>query len=196
MRRVALAATVVVLAGCAQSGPPRGGESGGPGGPPDRSGGHGERMGGPGMPPAAGRNWMLEQAALQLGSARERIAITADQAPAWDRFAASIGALIADLTRTAPNTSSMPAPQLIGLRVDAARNRYAALESVSDTMNALYAVLSSEQRALADRALVAVVPSLYDGPAPAPATTDATMPRREGGAPARGPGRGRPPGPQ
>jgi hypothetical protein len=197
-RHLAAAVVVVALAGCAQCRPSDGGEAA-PGGAGGRTGGPGDvPRGAPGGPamlgsPTTSRHWLAEQSAAQLAAAHQRLAITPEQSPAWDRYAASVGALIADLDRGAPpGASKLPVMQRVGLRVDMARNRYAALENMAEAMNALYAKLNEEQRALADRTLAGTVPPLYDGMSFTPATGDGGAPRMEGETPSRGRSRSAP----
>lgn len=108
---------------------------------------------------------MIEESAAQLARVRTRLALTAAQAPAWDRYADRVNGLLGDLLRTPPaETATQPtAVQQIERRLDVARDRYTALESVADAARALYAVLDIEQRQTADRALPGTLPALYAG---------------------------------
>lgn len=170
-----LLAAALTLAGCAaQCGPPGGGPpgSGGPGGrsePPRQTrGGPPAEMGGT-MPrgansAAAARQMMIEQNNERLAKARSQLAISAQQSTAWDSYASSVGALMADVLRAQQvEPQDAGGLQRLDLRVDAARNRYAAIENVADAMRALYASLSDDQRRTADRVLPATVPTLYGG---------------------------------
>jgi LTXXQ motif family protein len=181
------ALAVVALAGCAQCGPPaeraERSERGGPaGGAPGQSIGLGS------MPSAAAaRQWLMDRSAAQLANAQRQLAIGSAQAPAWDRYSASIGQLVTDLSRFESDPVSATAMQRIDRRVDIARDRYTALENVSDSLHALYAVLSAEQRVTADRVLAGTVPSLYEGNPFAPPANE--VDRRIGDAPVRRSGR-------
>jgi hypothetical protein len=142
---------------------------------------------------AEARRWLLERNANQLAEAQRRLAITPEQSPAWERFSDSVGQLITDMSRFEADPISATAMQRVDRRVDVARNRYAALESVADSMQRLYAVMTPEQRAIADRMLAGALPGLYEGTpfstgAPEPATAPGGQPPRRG--------RGEPPRPQ
>ena len=162
-----LLAAALTLAGCAaQCGPP-GGPGGG--GEPQRQtrGGPPAEMGGA-MPrgansAAAARQMMIGQNNERLAKAYSQLAISAQQSTAWDSYASSVGALMADLLRVQVEPQDAGGLQRLDLRVDAARNRYAAIENVADAMRALYASLSDDQRRTADSVLPATVPTLYGG---------------------------------
>jgi hypothetical protein len=155
-------AVACVLAACAQGGPqgdrgPEGRASrGGP------SGGAGPSLGKMGSPDDA-RKRLMDDSARQLADARQQLRITPAQSGVWDAYAGSVGALVSDLARFDSEPIGATPQQRVNRRVDRARNRYTALENVADSMRALYATLSDEQRATADRILVATVPSLYEG---------------------------------
>lgn len=134
---------------------------------------------------------LADQSAAQLTSARARLNLSPQQVPAWNVYEDSIRALLADLAREAPDAGPVGqavaggAVQRIDRRVDLARNRYTALESVADAMRALYAQLDEEQRVMADRVLAGTVPSLSAGGfGPAP---DGSMPDRPRSSPGGGP---------
>lgn len=166
-RAAAAIGLIALLGACASCGPAGGGPDAGRGPPGGMRGGPPSEMGG--RPRGAGsavaaRQMLIDQSAAQLASVRARLSLTAAQAPAWDAYAASIGALLADLARDTPiDAHAANALQRVDLRVDVARNRYAALENVADAMRRLYAMLDDEQRPMADRVLAGTVPSLYGG---------------------------------
>ena len=157
-----LLAAALTLAGCAaQCGPPGGGPAGSPGGPPAEMGGALPRGA---NSAAAARRMMIEQNNVRLAKAYSQLAISAQQSSAWDSYASSVGALMADVLRAQQvEPEDAGGLQRLDLRVDAARNRYAAIENVADAMRALYASLSDDQRRTADRVLPATVPTLYGG---------------------------------
>lgn len=156
-----LLAAALTLAGCAaQCGPPGGGPAGSRGGPPAEMGGAMPRGA---NSAAAARRMMIEQNNERLAKAYSQLAISAQQSTAWDSYASSVGALMADLLRAQVEPEDAGGLQRLDLRVDAARNRYAAIENVADAMRTLYASLSDDQRRTADRVLPATVPTLYGG---------------------------------
>lgn len=192
VKGIAVAAfALLILAGCAaQCGPPadraeRGERGTGP------AGGAPGQMAGLGSMPSAGaaRKYLMDRSTAQLVNAQRQIAISAAQEPAWDRYAASIGQLVTDLSRFESDPISATAMQRIDRRVDIARDRYTALESVSESLHALYAVLTTDQRTTADRVLAGTVPSLYEGSPFAPANEDRRQPAD---APPRRSGRAEP----
>jgi len=144
-----------LLAACASCGPPSGRDEGrgppGRGGPPDMAMSRGPGSGSAGRP--------ADASAAQLLSARTQLKLGPPQVAAWNAYEDSIRALLDDLSRSASDGSGS-AVQRVDRRVDLARNRYAALESVADAMRVLYAQLDGEQRLMADRVLPGTVPSL------------------------------------
>lgn len=166
-RFAAPALVALLVAACAQPAGPGGprGERGPPDGdvrhvPPDSA--VGPRLGSMRSRDEA-RQWLVDQSARQLADAQRQLRITPAQAPAWDAYAASIGALARDVARFEPDPFNATSLQRIDRRVDRARDLYTALEAVGDAMRALYATLSDEQRVIADRVLISALPSLYEG---------------------------------
>lgn len=92
-----------------------------------------------------------------LADARRQIGVNADQEAAWGAYAAAVegdlatmGAMHEAMGAAAAATS---APERLEARVEAMRARLLALEAVLAAERQLYAGLSGEQRAAADRAL-------------------------------------------
>jgi hypothetical protein len=140
------------------------------------------------------RQWLVDQSARQLSDARRQLHLTPAQAPAWDAYAVSVGALARDVARFEPDPFNATSLQRIDRRVDRARNLYTALEGVSEAMRALYATLNDEQRVVADRVLIGVLPSLYEGNPFGAAGAVAETPTMSPAAPApRRTGRSEPP---
>ncbi len=204
----AVAVPGCALPGCAQHGPRDApmdamNPCDGPGG----RGPMGEGSGGPerGRPPAppgalnsaaAARQYVMAQSRAQLEQAQGRLKITAEQLPLWERYAASVGALMTDVARGLtedPRPGGLNALQRIDRRVDIARNRYAALEDIAAALRPLYASFDAEQRQRADQLLAGTVPSVYDGAA-LPFSPGGVPMERAGPGPNDVRGRGRPPG--
>jgi len=193
-RIAAPALAALALAACAPAGGPGGAR--GEGGPPDGDARRGppESQGGPSLGSMRSRDearqWLLAQNTRQLAEAQRQLRLTPAQVPAWDAYAASVGALVHDLGRFDADPVNATSMQRMDRRVDRARNLYTALEGVSEAMRGLYAVLSDEQRLVADRVLAGTVPSLYEGSpfAAGPAESlqrqriDAQPPRRTSGS--------------
>lgn len=187
-RLAAPALAVLLVAACAQGGPPDGerrGERGRRSGPPPEMSG-GPALGGMRSPDDA-RRWLVDQTGRQLADAQRQLRITPAQTPAWDAYAAAVGALASDLARFESDPIDATSLQRMDRRVDRARNRYTALEGVADAMRTLYATLNEEQRTIADRMLVGTLPALYEG-TPFVRTGGDLTPRQPG---MEGPQRGR-----
>jgi hypothetical protein len=133
-----------------------------------QEGGRGRR----GAPPSADDaergsrelNSLTEEFSAHLLQVQQRLKLEAAQQAAWDAFAARVQALMQDQLRGIP---AMPehedAPHRINRRVDIVRNRLAAMEDIADAASQLYALLTAEQRKLADELLPTTVPALYSG---------------------------------
>ena len=103
---------------------------------------------------------MLEQVIEEL---RVDLKLSPAQMPAWETYAGKVRALAGDISRSRfqmPAGSETNALQRLDRSVDAARNRLAAMEEVSDAAKVLYASLAPEQRVRADPRLATVVLSL------------------------------------
>jgi hypothetical protein len=99
----------------------------------------------------------LEQSIEEL---RVDLKLQQAQMPAWEAYTGKLRALAGDISRS---RSQMPAGpetnvlQRLDRSVDAARNRLAAVEEVSDAAKALFALLAPEQRTAADPRLATLV---------------------------------------
>ncbi len=126
---------------------------GGPGRPATgapRGGGTPER---PADERPAGPN-LNELVAVRMSQLEEDLRLQPQQGAAWSRFRESVQRLQDDRRRTARATpAEARAPQRLDAIADGARNRLAAVEDVVDAAKALYALLSPEQRSVADRRL-------------------------------------------
>jgi hypothetical protein len=146
---------------------PGGGTRGGRGGDRGERGAAREQQR-PAAVPAETRVDLLEQTIEEL---RVDLKLLAPQMPAWETYAAKLRALAGDISRS---RSQMPAGpetnviQRLDRSVDAARNRLAAMEEVSDAAKALFAVLTPEQKAAADPRLATLVLSLTGTSTPVP----------------------------
>jgi hypothetical protein len=110
--------------------------------------------------PAESRIDLLEQTIEEL---RVDLKLLPAQMPAWEAYTGKLRALAGDISRSrsqmpvGPETNVL---QRLDRSVDAARNRLAAMEEVSDAARALFAALAPEQKTAADPRLATLVLSL------------------------------------
>jgi len=140
----------------AESQMPGGGRRGGMKGGGDAQG----RAAGP-----TGAAAIADQLDVQLEDVRQQLHLQKEQEPVWNAYAERVDALMADQfgRRTPPPAAAEHENALrqIDRKVDVRRNRLAAMEDVADAAKALYAKLTPEQQAIADRVLPPTVPALY-----------------------------------
>lgn len=155
----ALAAAADAMAQFGGGMPGGGGMRGGRGGGGDRSAARDPQRPATAEPRVA----PLEQSIEEL---RIDLKLLPAQMPAWETYIDKVRALAGDIARA---RSQMPAGpetnvlQRLDRSVDAARNRLAAMEEVSDAAKELFALLAPEQRAAADPRLATIVNSLTGG---------------------------------
>jgi len=161
MRLGVVLLALAITAMPAESQMPGGGRRGGMKGGGDTQG----RTAGP-----SGAAAVADQLDAQLEDVRQQLHLQKEQEPAWNAYAERVDALMADQfgRRTPPPAApeNENAPRQIDRKVDVVRNRLAAMEDVADAARALYAKLSAEQQAIADRVLPPTVPPLYSSVPP------------------------------
>jgi hypothetical protein len=109
-------------------------------------------------------NSLTEEFSAHLLEVQQRLKLEVGQQAAWDAFAVRVQALMQDQLRGLPSSPEHEdAPHRINRRVDVVRNRLAAMEDIADAASQLYALLTAEQRKLADELLPTTVPALYSG---------------------------------
>lgn len=125
-------------------------------------GGMGMGMG-PGMGPMGGMAgpramMMADPAAMvekHLADTKAELKITADQESAWQTFAGKAKQQAADMQvmrgRMQQQQAQGAAPELMQQRAEAMKSQAGRMESMSTALQALYAVLSPEQKAAADK---------------------------------------------
>ncbi|MGE5640283.1 MAG: Spy/CpxP family protein refolding chaperone [Clostridia bacterium] len=159
-KRIFLGATLVSLSGAALAQLGGGFPGGGfPGGRRSRGGagtgdGRDKGKGGELQKPQVN---MLETALFEF---HEDLKLRQEQETAWQRYADSVRAISSDRERQQrldPRTEPVTLLQRLDRAVDAARNRFAALEDAADRARALYQVLAPEQQKMADPRLVNLV---------------------------------------
>ncbi len=144
MMLAGVALVVMVPAALAQTGPARSGVTMGPKG------------GGPARPDEdkVPRQNLAEIVALRMSQLEEDLRLQPGQMPAWTTYQERVQRLLEDRRRTVREaTTATTAPQLLDALADGARNRLTAVEDVVDAGKALYALLTPEQRNVADRRL-------------------------------------------
>lgn len=155
------AAGLALVTSVAYAFPPGAGPCGAAGSPGyGRGAGPGMHGGGPGMRggqrpgPAAGAVDPAAQVDARLNMLRGELKISDSQQAAWDAFAnaakARAGAMVAMRTQmqSAPAQSGH---EHFAQRADFAKQRAAAMESMSTAVKDLYAALTPEQKAIADQ---------------------------------------------
>ena len=132
---------------------------------------------------------VAEQARFQLREFEEDLKLGPAQRAAWFIFADKVQRLADDVVRNR-NTVRFPkgsAPEQLEFVTETLRNRLTAIEDIADTGKSLYAVLTPNQKTIADGRLARIsipliVPSqsIAEGPARAMRPGDAqpaTVPR-------------------
>lgn len=138
-------AHMMVSGALAQTGPARSGVTMGPrGGTPTAR---------PDEEKVAQQN-LAEVVALRMSQLEEDLRLQPQQAPAWSKYRDSVQRLLDDRRRFVRTMAAeSTAPKRLDALADGARNRLTAVEDVVDAGKALYAVLTADQRVVADRRL-------------------------------------------
>jgi len=106
---------------------------------------------------------------VQLDRLEDDLKLTSQQRGAWNAYADKVLKFADDMTRARfeARTSSVPADMTAAQQMDRlaekARNRSTAIEDIAESGKTLYALLSDEQRSIADRRLVLPMLSLANG---------------------------------
>lgn len=154
------------------------GGQGGAGGPGGSRGGMGAGRGGP--PPEPVRSGSAQEAPLspgalvqiQLDQLEDDLRLTPAQVGAWTTYADRVQKLADDTARSRFDARlSTPAPTSAVQQLDqiagAMHGRMSAVDEIVDSGRTLYAMLTPEQRVIADRRLSLVVTLLATGVTPA-----------------------------
>ena len=96
----------------------------------------------------------------KLYDLRMRLLVTPAQSEAWNDFHAKVWAWSEESLRgrVATASSEQSALQAMQFRLGQTQSRYALMESLSDSVKKLYAVLSPEQQRIADQYLPPIIP--------------------------------------
>lgn len=154
LRTLFLALVACATAGIATAqmgGPAGGGRPTGGGGPGGRSIADAVRNNEARM---AGANY-FDLVSLRISQLEEDLNLTPPQLPAWNAYKERLTRMLDDQRRGARvSASETTAPKQLDGLADIARNRLTAVEEIVDAGKALYAVLTPEQKVIADRKLV------------------------------------------
>jgi hypothetical protein len=104
-----------------------------------------------------------DQIRLQLTNARVGLKLSPEQSVSWQVYEKKVVELLGDSTHGARTTSGVNVVKQIDETVGILRIRLAAFEDLADATKKLYAMLSDEQKGIADRMLSATVPAPYPG---------------------------------
>ncbi len=97
---------------------------------------------------------LTELVNLRLGQLEDDLNLRNNQLPAWKVYRDRVTQLLDDVRRVARvSASETTAPQRLDALTDIARNRLTATEDIAEAGKALYAILTPEQKAIADRRL-------------------------------------------
>ncbi len=97
---------------------------------------------------------IAELVGIRLSQLEEDLRLAPPQQPAWNAYRAAVQRMLEDLRRgIRTSAASVTAPQRLDALADLARNRLTAAEEIVEAGKALYALLSPQQREVADRRL-------------------------------------------
>jgi hypothetical protein len=130
-------------------------------------GGMGRRGGGGGSPRDSGgerseatRLSANDQIRMQLTNTRLALKLSSEQNPAWQSYEDKVIGLISEQ----PQSPGDGAVKQIDRNAELLRGRLAAMQDLAYAAKDLYAILSDDQKAVAERMLGATVPPAYAGP--------------------------------
>lgn len=131
----------------------------GPGFGPGMMGMHGGMGHGPGMMAMRGGPMFSANDAdigkfqqEQIAQLKSRLAITAEQQPAWDAFAARAGEQAKSMSSTHKDVTAGTAPERMKQGQQFMAERQKAMESMSESFTKLYDALTPKQREILDGA--------------------------------------------
>ena len=95
-----------------------------------------------------------ELVAIRLAQLEEDMNFTQAQLPLWNKYKTSVLQMVDDIKRgVRVSASETNAPKRLDSLADLARDRLTAVEDIVDAGKALYAVLTPQQKTVADRRL-------------------------------------------
>lgn len=102
----------------------------------------------------------INQMVDKLYDLRIRLLISPEQSSAWDDFQAKARSWAEEAFRgrMATATGEQSALQSMQFRLSDAKNRYAKMESLNDSVKKLYAILTPDQQRIADQYLPPIIP--------------------------------------
>lgn len=114
---------------------------------------------------------------------RDKLKITPEQQPLWDKYVARLEAYTQQFFRERPALASEDeaAPQQITRLVMNHQNRLAGLEDIEQAAKALYSALDADQKKMANLWLLASIPTFTGPPAGAANNSERRPDLRQGG---------------
>lgn len=95
-----------------------------------------------------------ELVTIRLAQLEEDMNFTSAQLPLWNKYRSSVMQMVDDVKRgVRVSASETNAPKRLDALANVARDRLTAVEDIVDAGKALYAVLTPEQKVVADRRL-------------------------------------------
>jgi hypothetical protein len=120
---------------------------------------------------------------VQLDRVEDDLKLEEPQRAAWNAYADKVQKLADTVSRSrfdarTARTASVPATQQLEQLAASERTRIAALDEIAELGRSLYALLTPEQKAIADRRLAVPVLSLVTGVTPPGSDAAERPPRR------------------
>jgi len=120
-----------------------------------------------------------ELVAIRLAQLEEDLNFTPAQLPLWTKYKSSVMQMVEDIKRGARvSASETNAPKRLDALADLARDRLTAVEDIVDAGKALYAVLTPQQKTIADRRLALPLATLTGNDAGSEARLQAPPPKQ------------------
>jgi LTXXQ motif family protein len=102
-----------------------------------------------------------DQVRMQLTDVRLALKLAPEQNAFWQAYEDKVVGLLAEQPQRTGTSSGESAVKQIDRNADVLRSRLGATQDLSDAAKKLYAILSDEQKTVADRMLAATVPPAF-----------------------------------
>jgi hypothetical protein len=114
---------------------------------------------------AAPTETRIEQINDRLAELKNRLGLSPEQQPQFDKMETRVMAYFLDFTRPAPAVSAQQtAVQYVQQRLTLAQNRYTLMEDVADAVQGLYKGLTPAQQRIVDQSLPGIIPQVDGRP--------------------------------